>query len=178
MTTKKNNKITKKMTNNQGNLPVWKLSDLYDSPKGKKISADLKFIEYRTKKFANTYEGKIRNLNPTKLYLAIINLEKIDEKMDKIISYAHLLYAENIEKEANKIFFQQMQEKITKFYSNLIFFNLEINKLSDSKIKTISKKNSFIKNFLIHSYLPHHYALDIDAIGRVFHWAHRLIIRN
>ena len=50
MTTKKNNKITKKMTNNQGNLPVWKLSDLYDSPKGKKISADLKFIEYRTKK--------------------------------------------------------------------------------------------------------------------------------
>ena len=55
MTTKKNNNISKKMTNNQGNLPIWKLSDLYDSPKGKKISADLKFIEYRSRKFSNTY---------------------------------------------------------------------------------------------------------------------------
>ena len=146
MTTKKNNNISKKMTNNQGNLPIWKLSDLYDSPKGKKISADLKFIEYRSRKFSNTYEGKIKNLNTTKLYLAIIDLEKIDEKMDKIISYAHLLYAENIENEANKIFFQQMQEKITKFYSNLIFFNLEINKLSDLKIKKILK-NKRLKKF-------------------------------
>tara|TARA_B100000965_G_scaffold369504_1_gene356936 strand:- start:2948 stop:4759 length:1812 start_codon:yes stop_codon:yes gene_type:complete len=168
MTTKKNNKITKKMTNNQGNLPIWKLSDLYDSPKGKKISADLKFVEYRTKKFANTYEGKIRNLNPTKLYLAIINLEKIDEKMDKIISYAHLLYAENIEKEANKIFFQQMQEKITKFYSNLIFFNLEINKLSDSKIKIILK-NKKLKKFKtwiqnLRSFKPHQLEKKLEKL--------------
>ncbi len=168
MTTKKNNKITKKMTNNQGNLPVWKLSDLYDSPKGKKISADLKFIEFRTKKFANTYEGKIRNLNPTKLYLAIISLEKIDEKMDKIISYAHLLYAENIEKEANKIFFQQMQEKITKFYSNLIFFNLEINKLSDSKIK-IMLKNNKLKKFKtwiqnLRSFKPHQLEKKLEKL--------------
>ena len=37
-----------------------------------------------------------------------------------------------------------MQEKITKFYSNLIFFNLEINKLSDSKIKTILKDKKFV----------------------------------
>ena len=168
MTTKKNNKRTKKMTNNQGNLPVWKLSDLYDSPKGKKISADLKFIEFRTKKFANTYEGKIRNLNPTKLYLAIISLEKIDEKMDKIISYAHLLYAENIEKEANKIFFQQMQEKITKFYSNLIFFNLEINKLSDSKIK-IMLKNNKLKKFKtwiqnLRSFKPHQLEKKLEKL--------------
>ena len=34
--------------------------------------------------------------------------------MDKILSFAHLLVAENVDHEKNKIFFQKMQEKITK----------------------------------------------------------------
>ena len=88
--------------------------------------------------------------------------------MDKIISYAHLLYAENIEKEANKIFFQQMQEKITKIYSNLIFFNLEINKLSDSKIKIILK-NKKLKKFKtwiqnLRSFKPHQLEKKLEKL--------------
>ena len=168
MTTKKNSNITKKMTNNLGKLPIWKLSDLYDSPNAKKISEDLKFIEYRSKKFAKTFEGKIRNLNPSKLYLAIVDLEKIDERMDKIISYAHLLYAENMEKESNKIFFQQMQERITKLYSNLIFFNLEINKISETKINILinNKKLKKFKTWLqnLRSFKPHQLEKKLEKL--------------
>ena len=50
MTTKKNSNITKKMTNNRGKLPIWKLSDLYDSPNAKKISeGDLDALALLTK---------------------------------------------------------------------------------------------------------------------------------
>ena len=109
MTTKTNSNTRSKNINNLGKLPVWKLKDLYDSIKGKKISSDLNFIAKVAKKFENKYEGKIKNLNSDKLLKAIIELEKIDEKIDRVMSYAHLLYAENIENEKNRIFFQQMQ---------------------------------------------------------------------
>ena len=139
MTTKTNSNTRSKNINNLGKLPVWNLKDLYDSTKGKKISSDLKFIAKVVKKFEKNYEGKIKNLNSDKLLKAIIELETIDEKIDRVMSYAHLLHAENLENEKNKIFFQQMQEKINKYSSYLIFFNLELNNIENKKLKKLLK---------------------------------------
>ncbi len=146
MTTKTNSDMQSKNINNLGKLPVWNLKDLYDSSKGKKISSDLNFIAKAAKKFEKKYEGKIKNLNSDKLLKAIIELEKIDEKIDRVMSYAHLLNAENIENEKNKIFFQQMQEKITKYSSSLIFFSLELNNIENKKLKKLLK-NKKLKKF-------------------------------
>ena len=125
MTTKTNNNLDNHHKKNLGNLPIWDLSDLYDSIESKKISSDLEFIEMKAKEFEKNYEGKISSLNGRSLLAAIEQLEIIDERMDKILSFAHLLYAENVEDVKNKVFFQQMQEKITKISSSLIFFTLE-----------------------------------------------------
>ena len=97
MTTKTNNNI--KIHNNQilGNLPIWDLSELYDSVESNKITSDLEFIETKAKEFAANYEGKIYSLNGPNLLVAIEQLEIIDERMDKILSFAHLLYAENVD---------------------------------------------------------------------------------
>ena len=146
MTTKTNNNLQYNKLNNLGKLPVWSLHDLYDSTQGNQILSDLNFIEKNTKKFGKKYEGKIKYLNSVNLLKAIIELEKNDEKMDKIMSYAHLLYAENIEDEKNKIFFQQMQEKITKYSSSLIFFNLEINNIKKINLQKLLK-NKKLKRF-------------------------------
>ena len=121
MTTKTNKRLMQNQTSNLGKLPIWDLGDLYNSIKDNKITSDLNYIKTATKKFEKKYERKIMNLSSEKLLKAIIELEKIDEKIDRVLSYAHLLYAENIENEKNKIFFQQMQEKITKYSSSLIF---------------------------------------------------------
>ena len=59
---------------------------------------------------------------------AIIELEDID-KIDKIMSYAHLLVAEDIIMKRIK-FYQQMQEQITNIASSIVFFSLEINEIS------------------------------------------------
>ena len=134
MTTKTNNNFNTPNNQNLGNLPIWDLSDLYDSIESKKIGSDLEFVETKAKEFSENYENKINSLSGSSLLAAIEQLEIIDEQMDKILSFAHLLYAENVENVKNKVFFQQMQEKITKISSSLIFFTLELN--------TIEKKTN------------------------------------
>ena len=157
---KKNKQSNQKVLNNK--LPVWNLGDLYSSINSRKILKDLNLIEKLSKSFSKKYEGKVTKLSAIKLFKAIEEIEKIDEIMDKILSYAHLLVSENIENEKNKIFFQQMQEKITKFSSMLIFFTLELNQISDKKIKIFFKEKKLIKykNWIINrrSFKP--YQLD------------------
>ena len=142
MQKKYNNNINKKISNI---LPVWNLNDLYSSISSKKINNDLSYIEKSSKLFAKKYEGKVVKLDSKKLLSAVLDLEKIDEKMDKILSYSHLLVAENGDHEENKIFFQQMQEKITNYSSLLIFFTLELNQIDNKKLNNLLKDSELIK---------------------------------
>ena len=78
-----------------GKLPVWKLKDLYSSQNDKNLSTDLNNIKKETNKFEKKYLNKVKLLTAEKLLEAIVKLEEIDIWMDKILSYAHLLVAEN-----------------------------------------------------------------------------------
>lgn len=143
---KKQNKTTKKIISKlKKQLPVWNLDDLYPSINSKKINIDLNTIHKLSKNFEKKYEGKISKLNSKNLLKAIIKLEEIDELMDRILSFAHLLVAENANNETNKVFFQQMQEKITNFSSFLIFFTLELNQIDEKKLPILFKDQQLIK---------------------------------
>ena len=101
----KNYQISTK--NTLGKLPVWNLKDLYESPKSKKLYNDLSKLRLSTKKFEKKYTSKIAKLRSNQLLKAIIELEDIDTKMDKIMSYAHLLVAEDGKNEKKKIFWKR-----------------------------------------------------------------------
>ena len=88
----------------QKDLPKWNLNDLYDSPNSQEIKRDLLFLENHSKLFEKNYFKKVSKLSASNLSRAITKLELIDVKMDKILSYAHLLVAENGNHEKNKIF--------------------------------------------------------------------------
>jgi len=113
-----------------GKLPVWKLKDLYSSQNDKNLSTDLNNIKKETNKFEKKYLNKVKLLSAEKLLEAIVKLEEIDIWMDKILSYAHLLVAENGNNEKNKIFYQKMQETITNYESSIIFFTLYLNQIN------------------------------------------------
>ena len=117
--------------NTLGKLPIWNLKDLYESPKAKKLNNDLNKLRISTKKCEKKYASKITKISSNQLLKAIIELEDIDTKIDKIMSYAHLLVAEDGNNEKNKIFYQQMQEEITNIASSIVFFSLEINEISE-----------------------------------------------
>ena len=151
--------------NTLGKLPVWNLKDLYESPKAKNLNNDLNQLRKITKKFEKKYTYKITKLSPSQLLKAIIELENIDIKIDKIMSYAHLLVAEDGNNEKNKIFYQQMQEQITNIASSIVFFSLELNEVSESKLNKIyaDKKLELYKNWIknIRKFKP--YQLDVKT---------------
>ena len=104
-------------------LPVWNLGDLYTSISSRKIRKDLEFIKIESKFFEKKYKGKITKLSSFQLYNAITHLEKIDEIIDKILSYAHLLVAENTNEEKNKIFFNRCKKKLQIIIPHLYFLD-------------------------------------------------------
>ena len=151
--------------NTLGKLPVWNLKDLYESPKAKNLNNDLNQLRKITKKFEKKYTYKITKLSPSQLLKAIIELENIDIKIDKIMSYAHLLVAEDGNNEKNKIFYQQMQEQITNIASSIVFFSLELNEVSNANLNKIyaDKKLEPYKNWIknIRKFKP--YQLDVKT---------------
>ena len=154
--------------NNLGKLPIWNLKDLYLSQNDKSLIRDLNNIKNGTLKFEKKYLNKVESLTADNLYKAIYQLEQIDVLMDKILSYAHLLVAEDGNNEKNKIFYQQMQETITNYASSIIFFTLELNKISEKKINILvkNKKLQIYKNWIINkrSFKPYQLDLKIEKI--------------
>ena len=154
--------------NNLGKLPIWNLKDLYLSQKNKSLIRDLNNIKNDSLKFEKKYQNKVHLLNANNLYKAIYQLEQIDVLMDKILSYAHLLVAEDGNNEKNKIFYQKMQETITNYASSIIFFTLELNKISEKKINILvkNKKLQIYKNWIINkrSFKPYQLDLKIEKI--------------
>ena len=150
---------------NLGKLPIWNLGDLYESPNSKKLRDDLSNLSIITKKFEKKYNNKVINLSSEKLSKAIIELEKIDIKMDKIMSYAHLLVAEDGNNEKNKIFYQKMQEKITSIASSLVFFSIQINQISDHNLNKLFSNRSLgvYKNWILNLRKFKPYQLDIKT---------------
>ena len=150
---------------NLGKLPIWNLGDLYESPNSKKLRDDLRNLGIITKKFEKKYNNKVINLSSEKLLKAIIELEKIDIKMDKIMSYAHLLVAEDGNNEKNKIFYQKMQEKITSIASSLVFFSIQINQISDHNLNKLFSNRSLgvYKNWILNLRKFKPYQLDIKT---------------
>ncbi len=157
-----------KKSNNYNKLPIWDLKDFYIDINDNQIFKDINDIKDKSKNFQKKYEGNVKNLSSKKLLTAIVQLEKIDEKKAKILSYAYLLYAANIEDKKNKIFLQKMQEKITTLNSLIIFFNLELNLIPINKInkhlnnKILKKYKNWIKISL--SYKSHQLEKNLERL--------------
>ncbi|MDC0161712.1 M3 family oligoendopeptidase [bacterium] len=151
-----------------GKLPVWNLKDLYLSQNDKNLIRDLNDIKNGTLNFEKKYLNKVKSLTANNLYKAINQLERIDVLMDKILSYAHLLVAENGNNEKNKIFYQKMQEMITNYASSIIFFTLELNQISEKQINKLTKNKNLqiYKNWIINkrSFKPYQLDLKIEKL--------------
>ncbi len=120
-----------------GPLPEWDLTDLYPSPESPELRDDLAKMRKASKAFARRLQGKLADLGGDKLAKAIADYEKIDEVLSRIMSYASLLYAEDMTDPNNGRFYQSMREAVTEISSHLLFFDLEINRIAD---RALAKK--------------------------------------
>lgn len=115
-------------------LPRWDLSDLYPAPDSPELRADLEQSERDIRAFAAAYEGKLAGLEPDELAQAVISYEQIEERLQKLMSYASLLHAGNVIDPEIVRFYQNIREKVSDITRPMIFFTLELNQLSDAQI--------------------------------------------
>ena len=154
-----------------GPLPEWDLSDLYPAMDGPEIARDIASARRSAERFAKRYQGKLADLDGDTLAKSISDYEKIDEVLSRLMSYASLLYAGDMMDPGNGRFYQSMQETVVGISSHLLFFTLEINRISDRGLVKSLKASAKLRHYESwlrdsRAYRPHQ--LD-DQLEKLLH---------
>jgi oligoendopeptidase F len=125
-------------------LPEWNLKDLYPAMDSRAFADDLTKAASECRSFNVTYKGKLEGLaNKASsaglgLLQAIQRYEALEELLGRIMSYAGLVYAEDTTDPERTKFFGDTQEKVTNASSDVLFFELELNRLDDDLIARLA----------------------------------------
>ncbi|GEP54272.1 M3 family oligoendopeptidase [Reyranella soli] len=133
------------MTAMLGELPTWKLEDLYSSPTGTDVENDLKRATADAQAFAKDYEGKVAGLDGKALGAAIARFEALTDLMGRLGSYAQLYYAQNMADPERGRFSQNVSEALNEATAKLVFFRLEMNKIEDGDLAARMKEPALAK---------------------------------
>jgi oligoendopeptidase F len=120
-----------------GPLPEWNLADLYPSVESELYSADLARAEAECKAFAAEYRGKLEEIARsedagTTLAVAVRRYEAIEDLLGRIMSYAGLVYFGDTSDPIRAKFYSDAQDKITTASTDLLFFQLELNRIDSA----------------------------------------------
>lgn len=124
-----NESLTEKITGAED--IVWDLADLYRSAEDAVFKTDLDTIEHKCLNFKNKWQGNIAELAVSEFVCMIEEYEVLVELIDKLSSFAHLVWSTNTEDPANGRLLQTTSETITKAHRHLIFLVNEISEISD-----------------------------------------------
>ena len=116
-----------------GDLPEWNLADLYPAMDSPAFLDDMAKALADCAAFSADYKGKLEALaRDGGLRAAVERYEAIDDTLGKIMSYAGLVYAGDTADAARAKFYGDAQDKVTKASTDLLFFQLELNRLNDA----------------------------------------------
>ncbi len=119
-----------------GPMPEWNLADLYTAPDAPEVARDLAASAAEAKRLKDTYQGKFAAIatEGAKLAEAVMAYESLSDLMGKLGSYAGLLYAADQADPVRAKFYGDVSEKLTAIYTDLIFFELELNQIDDATL--------------------------------------------
>jgi oligoendopeptidase F len=118
-------------------LPEWNLTDLYEGSDSPRLTADLSKATADAERFAQEYRGRLAALAQgaeaaAKLGDALNQYEALQDLLGRLMSYAGLLYSGDTTDPARAKFLGDIQEKITNVSTQLLFFQLELNRIDDA----------------------------------------------
>jgi oligoendopeptidase F len=130
-----------------GALPEWRLGDLYSGMDAPQFAADMQSAIDLAKAFADDYRGKLDSLvsgagGADALSQAVRRYESIQDLVGRIMSFASLTYAGDTSDAARAKFYGDAQEKVTALAGDLLFFELELNRLDDSRLNELMQTSS------------------------------------
>jgi oligoendopeptidase F len=131
-------------TEDLGVLPQWRLEDLYEGPDSPRFQSDLLRAADEAKAFGESYRGKLEGLASgpdagERLFEAVRAYEALQDLMGRLMSYASLLYAGDTSDPVRAKFYGDAQGKITDISGDLLFFELELNRLDESRLDAATR---------------------------------------
>ena len=132
---------------NLGQLPEWDLSDLYTGEEAPELARDLDWLEGECAAFAADYEGKLASLDAQALLRCVHRNERISAIAGRIMSFAGLRYYQMTIDAGRTKFMSDVQEKITRFTTPLVFFTLELNRLDEAHLQGLLAANADLARY-------------------------------
>ncbi len=123
-----------------GELPEWRLDDLYEGMDSPRFAADLERARREAKQFKETYRGKLIELadqgeGGEALAAAVSAYESLQDLTGRVMAYASLIYASDTSDAARAKFHGDAQERVTALAGDLLFFELELNRIDDARLE-------------------------------------------
>ena len=117
-----------------GALPGWDLSDLYPGPESDELRRDLAQAAAAAAALSDEFAGRVASLDGAALGGLIARYEAIRETLERLTSYAYLVYCTAMEDADTARFFQTVQEETTATGSSLLFLTLELNRIEEDTL--------------------------------------------
>ena len=124
----------------------WNLSDLFKTISDPKIQTIIRKVQKDSSDFQKNYKEKIKNLSSKELAIAYKTLEKILSPLYKVSQFASLSQSTDIANNKIKALVNQIDEVESSVSNTILFFDLELGKLPQSKINAHLKSKE-LKNF-------------------------------
>ena len=115
-----------------GRLPEWDLKDLYPATDSEALANDLDSGDAEASALAERYEGKLAALSGDEMADLITRFETLSDLLGRIMSFAHLVYARDMNDPESGRFMQTMQERTNAISVRTLFVTLELNRLDDA----------------------------------------------
>ena len=118
---------------------IWDLTDFYKDPQDQKVEKDIEDLLKKSQKFQEKVRGKIKTNNFTAEQLLnwYREYEVISEDTFYLETYSQLLYSINTLDNSAKAFVAKIDDNKVKIQEKLLFFNLELNEISEEKYAQI-----------------------------------------
>jgi oligoendopeptidase F len=123
-----------------GDLPQWRLEHLYESMDSSLFAADLECARAEARGFSDAWRGKLAAIAASedggeRLGEAVKAYEALQDLIGRVMSYASLLYAADTGDSARAKFYGDTQERVTALSGDLLFFELELNRIDDATLE-------------------------------------------
>ncbi|MQW88065.1 M3 family oligoendopeptidase [Sinorhizobium saheli] len=134
-----------------GDLPSWRLQDLYLSPASEEFRSDMAKAEADAIAFEGKWKGKLAEAagrtDNEGIGAAVKEFEALEDLMGRIAAFAGLTYFSDTSNPANGKLYGDVQSKLTDISAHLLFFSLELNRIEDAVIDAALAADSLAAHY-------------------------------
>ncbi|MFV0473875.1 MAG: M3 family oligoendopeptidase [Pikeienuella sp.] len=158
-----------------GDLPEWRLEDLYPGMESAEIKADFDWLATEIPGFAADAREKMAGMSGDALAAILARYEAIQRKAGRIMSYAGLLYQQNTAEPARGKFYADAEARITELSNPLVFFSLELNRIEDKALEAKLAESAALARYRpwiarLRSFRPHQLSDELET------WQHDMSV--